>query len=422
MISHFTGIKSRVVFALLFLFPIAGNSLRSWTSALFWMLVLTALLFKPWKIQKLNSIEKGLLATCALIFCQFILSGSLNGWTELQTKGLGVQLRYLGFILIYLLVKHHHESLIALIYGSVAAALVLLAQGLYEVNILGMDRANGVYESPGLFATQAVVFSIVTGFGFVYAGKWPICRSLCLVGLASSLAGLVLSGSRATYLAFAIFAVIFGLWQLRKIKRFLALCALLLVFFIAFITSSIVHQQVNRGVEEISTYLHQSDNVVRSDHGSVGMRLEMWRASLLLFAENPVFGVGWRNFSSAAEPYVEKGLANRLVLGSPHPHNTYLEFLAGYGLIGFGMLASLFLYGFKFAKEKSVRKRGINRLLFWFLIFYLINAVNEGGLFIYGNSVSFFFVYFAILVSQCSIRRSSLRAAQQKTLCCESKP
>jgi len=374
---------------LLFCFPLAGNSVRSWTGAFFVALLLWALYVRPWREATLSRLERNALSVLIAIFIWVILSASVNGWSDLDTRGLGVHIRYLAVIPIYFLIKANPISLLPFMLGCVIGSFVLAAQGIQEVFYLSADRAYGVYVSPGLFAGHAVVFGIFSALLVHLNRGRPWLMVLGVLGLISAFLCIVLAGSRSTYFVLAIFLFV-GLPLLlvgRRISMLLYFAFVSTVVALSYNLSAVMKQQVHRGVDEVRIYLSDPDPLRSSSHGSVGTRLEMWRASLIIARDYWLTGVGWRAFPESARGYAERGEINPLATHHPHPHNTYLEFLVSYGVIGLGLLLAFYVYGF-LVPDLWLRV---------LLMFWLLNGIHEGGLFVYGNSLSFLLVAWAVM-------------------------
>ncbi|MPX98349.1 O-antigen ligase family protein, partial [Salinivibrio sp. VYel6] len=75
---------------------------------------------------------------------------------------------------------------------------------------------------------------------------------------------------------------------------------------------------------------------------SSGIRLELWKAALLIAVENPMTGAGYTNTMAAKQRLVEQGYSDAIILGSPRAHNQYLEELQVKGLVGLSTLIFLF--------------------------------------------------------------------------------
>ena len=352
-------------------------------------LLLWALYVRPWREVTLSRSEKNTLLVLVAVFTWVIVSASVNGWSQLDTRGLGVHIRYLAVVPIYFLIKANPNSLLPFMLGCAIGSFVLAAQGIQEVFYLSAGRAQGVYGSPGLFAGHAVVFGIFSALLVHSNRERPWLLVLGALGLISACLCIVLAGSRSTYFAVAIF-LFAGLPLLflgKRISMFLYFALVSTVVALSYNLSSVMKEQVHRGVDEVEIYLSDPDPRSSSSHGSVGIRLEMWRASLVIARDYWLTGVGWRAFPGTARGYAERGEINPLATHHPHPHNTYLEFLVSYGVVGLGLLLAFYVYGFLVPD-------------FWLrvlLLFWLINGIHEGGLFVYGNSLSFLLVAWAVM-------------------------
>lgn len=85
-------------------------------------------------------------------------------------------------------------------------------------------------------------------------------------------------------------------------------------------------------------------------------RLIIWHRALLVFSENPIFGVGFGGFHDHV--YMNGGINLNVPLGyeSLDCHNTYLEVLTGTGILGFtSYLTFLFLCMTRFVKSWNRR-------------------------------------------------------------------
>lgn len=65
---------------------------------------------------------------------------------------------------------------------------------------------------------------------------------------------------------------------------------------------------------------------------------QLWKASLLMWQEHPVTGVGMLNFRVACPALEQRGL---VTFCGPHSHNVYLEVLSEFGTLGFTALLLL---------------------------------------------------------------------------------
>lgn len=102
-------------------------------------------------------------------------------------------------------------------------------------------------------------------------------------------------------------------------------------------------------------------------------RFELWRNAWRTFLKNPLFGVGTGDVVDACHKQL-------VIDGSPlegtkkHAHNQYLTFLVSFGIVGFVVIAALFVY--------AVRRQRLLRLpiVLAFVSFVLISFISEDTL------------------------------------------
>lgn len=393
------GIQERLVYSLLFLFPLAGNTVKSWTSTLFTLILFVALASRPWKKVNLLRWERWVLIAAAAMFVVMMISNISNGWGNQQTREFGVQVRFLAFVPIYLLLSYYEKSLQWLLRGTVFAALVLALQAVYEMYINGDWRVMGIYGSPGLYATQALLFASVLLFVIRKRAltKWPL--ALLAVGILAALAALMLSGSRSTYLTLAVMIILLPMFLMTWQRALATQAAMVLMLVGSYWLVTPFHDRVNSGFSEITAFIELKDPMKVGHLGSVGQRLEMWRAAWLIYKDNPVIGVGRGNFPAAAKTYAEAGLVHPQATVHPHPHNGYLEFMVSNGTIGLALLLFLLIYPLSVCMRSKSECRSVVNLGIVFLSLFIVSSVNEAATFIYGNFLSVYLIYFGVIFS-----------------------
>ncbi|TAK95553.1 O-antigen ligase family protein [Patescibacteria group bacterium] len=197
-------------------------------------------------------------------------------------------------------------------------------------------RLSAFYESPNqlaMFLAPAIFVGAYLGltkWRHVLVKNWT--NSICLAGLAFAYISLwltvFLTSSYATWAAIAI--SLLGLALLaRQWKIIIVLTAL---------ACAIVISQL--GTPKMS------DLLGRTAHSSWDSRLAIWKASIRIGSDHPIWGIGPGNFQKKYldyqvyfPPYPEWAV--------PQPHNLYLAFWLQTGLIGtlgFLMLTISFLY------------------------------------------------------------------------------
>lgn len=247
----------------------------------------------------------GVLGACVLpwarvnasvVFGVFALSGITTGsWAVWQHLVQGAH-RAAG-----------HEPLNAILYGNLSLAIGLLC-------LAGMAWA---WQQPHR--------------------HWLV---LCGLGVIGGLVASVLSGTRGGWLALPLAGLVFYRIYLNNWPRWWRLALLASLALLAVSVYALpqigVQGRVNSAVEEGQDYL-QGDA-----HGSIGIRLELYRVSLQLIAERPLLGYSLADYQSAMQALQSEGEIHRRVARHWHVHNDILHAWVRYGLLG--VVATLLLY------------------------------------------------------------------------------
>jgi O-antigen ligase len=107
-----------------------------------------------------------------------------------------------------------------------------------------------------------------------------------------------------------------------------------------FASSSTMRTRFQQGVDQL-VECSSAPNTI----SSMCVRVQLWRASWLMFKENPLLGNGATNlFGPSLKGYADKEIVSRYTVDEQfdEPHNDILYMMAGHGLLG--LLAILLLY------------------------------------------------------------------------------
>ena len=346
--AAYPDITERLVYLLIFLFPIAGMSVRHWITNIFNLLVLIALFTLRKPREPLLKQEKYFLWICAAYFSMFIISSLANGWEKTQTYYLGTELRFLLVIPLYLLLRRYPDCSKWLLYGAILGGFVLFGQAYYDVYILKNSYASGIY-SKNIIGPLAVLI----GFWSLYY-IWQNFKNLnnsslifisISVVIAFATAGL--SGSRGAYVGFIITALASVMFASKPRWMIVCILAISLAGFLFYQNINIVKQGVDNAANEVQQYFQAKDHSNAeepSSNTSIGVRLEMMRTGVSLIRDNPLFGIGPGNYHKNIIEYIKQGKANPALSGYAHPHNTFMEVVTAKGLIGLITVLMLFYY------------------------------------------------------------------------------
>jgi len=243
--------------------------------------------------------------------------------------------------------------------GVLGLNLIQFAQRLelFGFGLEGDDRARGMLHpiQSGAFNLAAMTWHVA----FLLRAGWRrLPRSALIfwasaVGLAAATVGLLIAGSRGSWLAAAI--VLPALWvtfvaRVPEARR-RALILLAVGSLGAAATwfgggGGYVQQRVGNAIEEFRAAQEQGDFTT-----GVGQRVVMTRWAWRFFLEAPIYGQGAGSFraESKTTPEFERmaeerpGRAKANKFTPAHPHSAYLHVLATTGILGFLPFAAALL-------------------------------------------------------------------------------
>jgi O-antigen ligase len=197
---------------------------------------------------------------------------------------------------------------------------------------------------------NAVAFADLTlffGMASLLATQWTLTRwrraETCIKVLAAVLAVYATweSQTRSSWMLLPVFGLVILLAQ--RHWRTAVKCYFVLGLVVVLAAGSAAlwfshSSRMDQVASDVESYV---------DHGnrdtSVGIRMQLWHASWLMFLDDPVLGSGMRNFRSNLAQLRDRGIVTPLVASDyGEPHNDLIAAMAGYGAVG--LLGMLCLY------------------------------------------------------------------------------
>lgn len=290
-------------------------------------------------------------------------------------------------------IKFDYKTFLSIIFISALATTLVLAYDLGSGNIRG-SRLSGapiIYGNLsmliGVLAVSIVIFSNEK-LDFFYK------LALTIVGFLAIIASLY-SGSRGGWLLLLTVPFVFYVYISDKNFRKWVLVSyliVLLLFIIGIYLEPTLQYRILDGYHEIAKI---SLAPFEYHAGSIGNRWEMWKASILIFLENPLFGVGLGNFYAAKLEFINQGLVNEGIIRYKHAHSMFATVLVSTGIIGIILITFIFAWLFNLYRkaaansgtESIVGKMGIITLLA-----YIDFGLSESFIFTHLGAGAFFFL------------------------------
>ncbi|WP_026884419.1 O-antigen ligase family protein [Clostridium akagii] len=299
--------------------------------------------------------------------------------------------RFLSYVLLYIIIKYNMDNnqvkgiinsylftfTVINIYGifqKITGFALLSGYAVPGTNIL---RTNATFDNPNTFAAFLLIgaFPVLM---MIVKGKNIISKSIFTIIFVMTLCNISFTGSRNSYLALAVGAVI-----LAVIYSWYFLIGLGGIVGIAF------------AIPMVNTRLFQIGK------GSIDAgRIHIWKTALKMIQEHPLLGVGNGNFTELYDTYVAKYKYLRYLNYSHYPsHNAYLKIESELGVVG-GISFIAIILG-AIIKVKSVIKNIEDKDLKLFYIgffasmigFFFMNLLES--LFTVPEVVAYFWIFLA---------------------------
>ncbi|CAH2791898.1 MAG: FIG01270238: hypothetical protein [uncultured Paraburkholderia sp.] len=280
----------------------------------------------------------GMLAFVVAIGVQQLLFGY---WLPRQFDALS---RFVFALPIFLLLRQLPSCHLRMIgWGCAAGALAVGIWAIVDQPPGGWtdaNRLNNSYTNAIPFGDTALLLAFLSVFtlGWDRPRDWRVLgvRILALVsgGYAS-----YLSGTRGSWLAVPVFVVLLGMqyqWFVHK-KRLLVATLVILVVAGSLLSTERIQKRISEATTDFSM-LHQGE-----DYTSVGLRLQLWNASRLIFEHHPVYGVGKGHLDEELGLMAKRGEVKAEIVNE-RAHSDFFSTLAEMGAIGVACLL-LFYFG-----------------------------------------------------------------------------
>lgn len=227
-------------------------------------------------------------------------------------------------------------------FGFPLGAITALLFIVFGANFLGSSRAGLYFMNEIHFGDMTLMLGILSLLSINWEGKDSIpVWSLKISGLFAGLVASIMSGSRGGWIAIPFFLLIWFLFRNTGrlgVKLVTAVVASALLALISYFFVDAIHIRLNEIYADLAAFSQGNADT------SVGIRLQLWKAALRLFVENPVFGVGAEGFGRAMDGMSATGFITPMAaeLGKGEVHSEILANAVRFGI--FGLLSILAVY------------------------------------------------------------------------------
>jgi oligosaccharide repeat unit polymerase len=226
------------------------------------------------------------------------------------------------FVVVSIVLMPNAQSLRRYVWGMIVGAMVVVIYGIYAVPAWGGYEGTGRAGAYGMYDNHNdYSFIIIQIVPFIYM-FWRIevgriRRWLLLFSLLACSLGIAMSMSRGGMITLVVQGALIVIMGMEGRRRLWLLPALALVG-----SAAIAFQYAQRAE-------NQGDRYTAEDAES--SRYELWKAGGNMVLAKPVLGVGSRRFYEHSMNYYDLADSQK----GKNSHNTFIEILAGSGLVGF---------------------------------------------------------------------------------------
>lgn len=291
---------------------------------------------------------------------------------------------YIFSFSILFLFNHNQINKIFLFFSIISLVLITdtLIQAIFGKNIFFINPVDSMRVTSFFGNEQKSGFFLffLSPFVLIYLHKlkhkFSYVHIFLNLFLILNMIAIAYSGERSSLGMSLIFFILFNIYFNSYKKNILIFGSFITIFAIFLMLNPL---QKERIINKTFNQILENDNIYifsKRYHGH-------YTASVNIFLDNPVFGVGTKIFREICSDELYKTEFSC----SSHPHNYYLQVLSETGIIGFSFLI-YFLYVFYRDKFKIIFDKNINRyrnfdtkVLFFSFISIIFPLLPSGSIF-----------------------------------------
>lgn len=309
----------------------------------------------------------------------------------------GVFVMYLGNMIFFVLLVSHISSFQKLKSMATVICASTLTYGFFGGLLLGLSEGRvGVFG--GVFDPNDTALVLLALFPmclyFIRFNKGLTIRAIALIATGSSIAVILLTGSRGGILGLASILLIMLVSDVTGVAKGQKFLFLLIIAATCYFLRDFIN---------VERYLTLTD--LASDYNATaeGGRIDLWIAAINLVASHPITGVGVECYAFAQ--YLLRENAGAEYLGWLQPHNSMLQIASEVGVIGFFIFALIIIRSLAtFFKASRLRQIVSSHEASEFsnlagLMFLGFAGLLVSGFFLSQGYSNFFTLYFALAAS-----------------------
>ncbi|MFY2843214.1 O-antigen ligase family protein [Achromobacter ruhlandii] len=322
-----------------------GGTIIIYLTALIALTTMAFNLIRKWEPFSLKEITPIAVVLVLPMAAMCISSTYLGVWSSSEIEKL---LRFaLAVPVCWVLMRAPRQWLQQIQWSLLVAAFAGSLMLIYIIHAPGLGRGavsdfGGRYNAVA-FADLTIFFGLASLLTLRWnLSPWPRLESAAKIAVMPiCLYGVWVSQTRSSWLLLPVFGLVYLLtnrqWVLRTKMLFLS-GFVVVIAAVAAVSWYSTESRWRGVVSDLNSYEQQDRDT------SVGIRIQLWKASWMMFKESPLLGVGVSNFRPELAKLQKQGVVTELVsIDYGEPHNDMLSALAGYGVLGLLSILALYL-------------------------------------------------------------------------------
>lgn len=299
------------------------------------------------------------------------------------------------FIIFKYLKKEYFEYVISSFFLGMLISEILSYGNFFNLWQVGLS----VDGNPTVFIHHTIysIFLAITSIFLLFQIINSKCRTkkiLYSIFFITVTINLFVNAGRTGYFSFFILITLLIFYKYKfNIKMVLLnLFSLFILVTLIYGTSTNFNNRIHMIKSDVSTVLESEDY-----NTSIGARIGFWIIAKEMFLENPIFGVGIADNIKEKNHIIETEKSDNFsyVKRLEHFHNSYLEILTQFGIVGLFLFFSIIYYLFKI----KINDISINSLKNATIIVFLLGSFTD-NLFYLNASMTFFSFIIGLALAQ----------------------
>ena len=403
ILSQNKSFLEKLLFFFFSIYPIAfltGNLVINLFLAIFFFIFSTGLLFNKFKIYNQNKI---LIYTLLFLFASLIINLIFSKNFDLTLPRVLKFILIIGSILSFkqLVISFNKKELNSLYKIWIIIFFIVTVDLIFELifksNIIGLSS-----KIPGRLSSftgkEMIIGHYFSVFCLIAMSYVHLNFKKITIGFLVALFFIILSfliGERSNFFKTLIIisAFIFFIYEI-KFKYKIFSLSIIIILFVSIISFN--EDYKNRYLKQFSKVLAINGISFYLDNSIYGAHYNVAKE---IFKDNPIFGVGIKNFRIESFSKKYDGLNHKYNTqrGNTHPHQVHYELLAETGLLGYLTFMIFILISLYFFFKSYKKNRNIYQ--FSGMLFVLINLIPllPSGSFFSTYSAGLFWINYSIM-------------------------